>query len=246
MQRVVYAHHLRYGLPIILSEAHGKWVEMGLARYRVNSLDAAYDEALPHLAVEHWMRTDQKRAVARLQHYGLNANPSKPDDNELENVAALYIAHIFSEWIKLEEVMHFLEFGDGDFLRRRRARLVAFNTDSSGKPYHSPASYPLDKPGRSPSHILGFSARSDDDVLKWLRHDPVVKGAPMCFPSTKMGPDILFWLEIEGLEMVISVALRAIFHASEAAMSPTQIIQALSSVTPTNFFTAVNCSRYFL
>jgi hypothetical protein len=241
MEQVVYARHMRYGLQIVLSETHAEWVQYGLARYLENEKDATYDEALPHLALDNWMRADRKRAAARLQHYAFNIGANKPDDNELENVAALYIAHVFSEWTEIEEIMHFLEFGDGSFLRGRRARLVSFHLDSYGNPYYSPVSYTLHKPGESPSHILGFSASNDDDLLKWLRHDPIAKGAPVCFPSTSMGPDVLFFLEIEDLNNVVCVALQAKFHKAKAAMAPGQILQALSSVTPNNFFTAV-CS----
>jgi hypothetical protein len=247
MQRVIYGRHMRFGLPIILGD-HAIWVQLGLARYHDNYTEALFDEALPHLAVENWMRKTEKRALGKFKYFTADIKSHKPDDNAMENVMALYIAHAFRTWRPLSEVFKFFKGTESDY-SNARVRLVACHKDSVKKCHWSPVQVPLDESARSPAHMLGFAAQTEDDVLAWLQHHKSAMGAPMCFPPTNMGPDILFFLEVDGGSDeptgIVCGALQVKYRSlpieedalpSAFNMSPLAAIEALASVTPENFF----------
>lgn len=228
---------MQTGARVALGESDAGLVESGVARYPGINMhtEATCDEPLAYLALDSWVRSSVS-LTERYRYFAKDFKKNTTDDyNGFESFMALYFAHAFSSWRKLDEVFSIHELWDGIDLSGQNARLVAFHrSGDTGPVEHGTVSFSLDGSSRGCTSTLGYAAKSPSDVLAWLRHQ---RRVPFCFPSTYMRPDILFCLEIEGIGF-LWVALQCKFCST--TWDTKDLEEAIQSVTPSKFFLHVS------
>jgi hypothetical protein len=145
----------------------------------------------------------------------------------LQPVVAFHLLKVFASPTPLSSVFVFLN--DCDFAHSK-AHVVAMCKNGSTFSF-SP--FDISSP-HQPGYRMGCSPPSSWDFLSWLQ-DPA--GIPGCFPYPLVGPDIVLLLMLEDgslLRLIIQVKYR-----SKVTMSPGEIENALNSIDPACFISAM-------
>ncbi|KAJ6487603.1 hypothetical protein C8R45DRAFT_868593 [Mycena sanguinolenta] len=211
---------VQYGFARFLPETTQKNIEM-----------ARIDEPLALLALAHWFN-----AFGESLHHKLALSVgqnSASGENALENYLAFCFSGLFSDTRgsrRLDEIFTFAK--PAPAWAKQRATLVSLHSDTTSKS-KKPEVSRVDWWSR-PSYSLATHPSQDASVtLDWLQHKLRV---PICFPAQKMGPDLLFILQLESGKM-IWVAVQS-KYASSTLLDTESLKKALRSVTPAKYFSS--------
>lgn len=236
---------MRSILPFSLGKDEATYVEYGFARFAdATTHTVLADEPLVLLAAAHW--TDiHYRSSYKL--FAKQIHIHEPSSNGFENYLAFCLGRAFATGHRrMDEVFSFCGGGGGSGnlkvpgWARKEAELVALYRTEAGVVEAGRVKLSERTP-KGPSVTLGVNAKTIEETKAWLEHRT---HAPMCFPHTSMGPDLLFVLRTVEDGQLIWVALQAKYSTGKnGTLSRAFLRRAMRSVTPSMFFVdKVNCS----
>ena len=167
-----------------------KMVELGPSRFKGLKREdyevAKTDEPLPILGLVHSL-SEENLTLERYLCEALNTQVPSAEGFALEPFCAYLIARGFSSPTLLSKVFEFSEEYEH---RDGLAELVTLERRTNGG--FECIALNINSDLRS-SHVLGCSPSSSADTLEWLRNP---QGSAFCFPSSDVGPDIIFVLRL--------------------------------------------------
>lgn len=210
------------------------FIEHGFARTisRKHIIDEEHviDEPLAIMAVSNWL--DEKRRFSLLECLQREISKHAPGKNAFEAYIAFYVRKAFEKTARLNDVFTFRR----DFARRKDSDL-SWQTDEFELVIVSiPAGaderrISVVTPSSGPSSNLGFLAKTDDDVLKWISENQDCYA--FCFPTESAGPDFFFFVRNKASGRLLLAALQAKHH--KKVDKPT-LVQRVRTVTPSFFW----------
>ncbi|ETW79652.1 hypothetical protein HETIRDRAFT_386139 [Heterobasidion irregulare TC 32-1] len=237
LSRAVFSYVWR-GVGILADDASDSKtahaIQYGFARYSHSTtnpfphtrsaLKILFDEPIPILAViQHF---EKFPALAELAYLDGHVGYHSSEDNGFETYLAHHLRHVFNGNYKLCDILTDRSGGDGPDWLSERAQLVVLSRSSS-----SVTQIDAVLPKGGPSEVLAITCEEKNDVLEWLRTNK--QHVPFCFPPREMGPDILFFLQLENKTIVL-VSLQAKYL--QARVSRPNLMMAIQTVTPSHFW----------
>ncbi|KAF8635332.1 hypothetical protein AX15_000451 [Amanita polypyramis BW_CC] len=259
IHHLVTHYHMRSILPGPLGSDESLFVEYGFARIKHTEgepssrnrsksktipMSAAIDEPLVLLAAHHWIDhhyiSSYKYFTRHIRmHCPSSSDGSAAPSNGFENFIVHCIDLLFAiKPRRLKDVFEF--YGRVPLWANLQAEVVSLYAlpVTSSSPAGKTAAVieqGIVKHGRfsGPSATLGTNAKTPAATLEWLAHD---LRAPICFPCTAMGPDVMFVLRLADGKL-IWVALQAKLSVGRNGKLDKKLIKsAVRSVTPKYFF----------
>ncbi|KAK7017622.1 hypothetical protein R3P38DRAFT_3559684 [Favolaschia claudopus] len=189
------------------------------------------DEPLAQLALEQWLGEQGlslPKALALRARLGLHS--ATHGFNAWEEYFAFYLSTVFDGRTKLSRIFAFP--AEIPQWAKNSARLVAlYRVDEDGSPSEvAEIQSGVVRKNARPSVALGVGSKYTD---AWLKHE--VK-PPILFPTTFMGPDIMFVLELTDPDKSrIWVAVQS-KHTSSEKLRKKTLNDAIRSVTPSQYY----------
>ncbi|KAJ7741220.1 hypothetical protein DFH07DRAFT_751229 [Mycena maculata] len=213
-------------------ESEAKFVEWGFARFlpsKTNRRKAStrMDEPIALLALGQWLNAGFHESI--YHRLAINVGCHRAiGENTLENYLAFCFAKIFT-W-KNRRVDQIFTFPKGvPHWAKQTAQMISLCRDPSTSELDE---CPVDLMSR-PSYSIGTHSTGIEDTKAWLKHD---LPAPICFPDTTMGPDLLFILRLkDGSKIWVAVQSK---FSSRTPLSAETLRDAIRTVTPNQFFSS--------
>ncbi|KAJ7161999.1 hypothetical protein C8R43DRAFT_880435, partial [Mycena crocata] len=216
-----------------------KIIACGFARYAEddigNQKDAkvALDEPLALLALGEWLQIHNVPLVEQLRISARKAAMNAATGaNGLEEYLAFYFSAVFDDETPLTEIFRFNPHLEPPHWAKKPATLVSlYRSDpDDGKvregfvAHHS-----------RPSVTIGNGASTIRQTMEWLDHKDKNR-APICFPDTLIGPDLIFVLKLgDDEESKIWVTVQSKF-SGEDTLPAQRIVDAVPTTTPNQFY----------
>ena len=196
-------------------------VEYGVSRFKKH--EAQTDEPLAILGLVAFIA---KRGLSLSSHLRRELNTANPAYRGMafEPFATYMLARAFSTPTPLSSVFDLV--GEvRESLRHQCAELVALEKDGD----NFRATPIRIKTESQPTHMLGYSASTADDTLKWLQ-DP--QGSAFCFPANVVGPDVISVLRLTKDNIFLCVCCQ-VKHTKQLSSHQTE--KALRTTDPSSF-----------
>ncbi|KAJ7030663.1 hypothetical protein C8F04DRAFT_1112757 [Mycena alexandri] len=223
--------------------SHFDLIECGFARYAENDVgndkapQITLDEPLAVLALTEWLQHCDLPLAEILRLKAAEGITAADGANGLEEYLAMYFSAVFDDETPLTEIFKFHKYLDPPKWARLPATLVSVFWEDSGPEAESEnlrGGFVRDQ--QRPSAPIGYKARKRSDTLGWLELRDRNR-APICFPDTNMGPDIMFVLRLQDeKKSLIWVALQSKFDSSDNILASNILRKAVPTVTPSEFY----------
>ncbi|KAJ7141998.1 hypothetical protein C8R46DRAFT_920591 [Mycena filopes] len=223
-----------------LSASEAEFVEWGFARFlppsgKQKKPPAQLDEPMALLAFGQWLNAAfaetiyHRLATSIGDHHALH-------ENTLENYLAFCFSGLFNYGSRrLDEIFHFP--AGAPSWTAQTASLVALHRES---PVHPVEESFVDWWSR-PSLSLGTHAGSNQDAANWFKH---LSAAPICFPPTKLGPDLFFILRLaDGTRIWVAVQVK---FEGTPLLRLNKLVDGVRTVTPINYYSSETAERDWL
>jgi hypothetical protein len=232
------------------------FVQWGFARFipgtgKENAEIGRFDEPMALLALAQWLNV---AGFAETIHHRLSGeigDHNASGENALEDYLAFCFAGLFSDTSgtrRLEDIFTFAK--ETPAWAKQTATLVSLyhNPDTglmeesvvdwASRPSYSLGTRSSSKPKQDSATTPQSKVETEDVkaarvTLKWLEH---AERTPICFPSTLMGPDLLFILRLEDGKK-IWVAVQSKYESSDL-LTASKLKKAIRSLTPSNYFSS--------
>ncbi|KAG8797118.1 hypothetical protein FRB91_004260 [Serendipita sp. 411] len=161
--------------------------------------------------------------------YFLNEAMTQSDDsargNSFERFVAYLLGKRFKSPVRLGDVF---SFQGSKGLQDKSARLVSIRKHRGQR-----IVLPIDiTSSKWPTYCLGRKCKDHDDALSWF-NDP--EGTVFCFPPSRMGPDLILFLQLVQEEIIIGVNVQ-FKQRTKLNMSPSETRAALDTTDPDLFY----------
>jgi hypothetical protein len=162
------------------------------------------DEPLYVVAAESWLHQQAEFSTFQWRISGLDSHSTSL--NGFEAYLAFYMRHIFEKPQRLDTLFTFRQ----DFAKRSdmvwKSQDFELVVVSKGV-YDDGIRVSTVTPSGGPSDNICLRAASENDVLDWLATNK--KQFVFCFPTTNMGPDIMFFIRSKETQKLLLVVLQA-------------------------------------
>ena len=203
------------------------FVEYGFARHRGEG-QTIIDEPLAILASIEWLDTQKKFSMFKRLHQNIGSHDWRK--NGFEAYLAFYLKKVFETTPTLDTVFTL----GREFARRKGLSwqhenfelVTVFATDDENRPQVE-----VIMPSSGPSPTLGFSARSNEDVLDWISTNR--DRCAFCFPPESFGPDILCFVRSKKSKKLLLVLIQAKYCKQ---VKKEELIKGIRTVTPSWFW----------
>ena len=194
-----------YRLKAFAGADRALFVEYGFARHKAAIDEPLIDEPLAILAALHWV--EEKFSVFDTLRNDIDKHA--PRRNGFEAYLVFYLREVFEKAPALHSVFTFREdFAHLPWMHDEFELVTVFKPKDSAIPQTSGSPrVSIVTPTSGPSSNLGFSAKSDREVLDWISTN---RGKnTFCLPPESFGPDILFFVKSKISENLLLVMIQA-------------------------------------
>ena len=202
------------------------FIEYGFARHREGQ--TIIDEPLAILASIEWL--DNQEEFSMFKHLHQNIRSHAPRKNGFEAYLTFYLRKVFETTPTLDTVFTlrkgFARRKDLSWQHENFELVTVFTTDDEHR-----SQVEVIMPSSGPSPALGFSARSNEDVLDWISTNR--DRCAFCFPPESFGPDILCFVRSKKSRKLLLVLIQAKFCKR---FNKKELIKGIRTVTPSWFW----------
>ncbi|KAJ7716749.1 hypothetical protein B0H16DRAFT_450695 [Mycena metata] len=218
-------------------------IECGFARYAEYDVgndkapQITLDEPLAVLALTEWLQHCDLPLAEILRGKAAEGITTARGANGLEEYLAIYFSAVFDDETPLTEIFQFHPSLDPPEWAKLPATLVSMFWEGSDRESdRETLRGGIVRDQQRPSAPIGYKARTMLDTLRWLELRDRSR-APICFPDTNMGPDVMFVLSLQDkARSLIWVALQSKFDSSDNILPSAILQKAVPTVTPKEFY----------